>query len=79
MIKLRKKYKELNFLVKKKQHKTMTTHAHFWFKKVTNVGKKTPKNITFYTHTILLLVIYSTDKQKVVTINYECFEIMVKL
>ena len=30
MIKLRKKYKELNLLVKKKaEYKTMTIHAHF--------------------------------------------------
>ena len=48
-------------------------------KKVTRVGKITPTNIIFYTHTILLLVIYSTDKQTVVMINYKCFEIMFKL
>ena len=35
-------------------------------KKVTTVGKITPTNIIFYTHTILLLVIYSTDKQTAV-------------
>ena len=35
-------------------------------KKVTRVGKITPTNIIFYTHTILLLVIYSTDKQTAV-------------
>ena len=51
----------------------------FSSKKVTTVGKKTPKNIIFYTHTILLLVTYSTDKQTVVIINCKCFEIMVKL
>ena len=66
MIKLRKKHKELDLLVKKKQHKTMTIQAHFNSKKVTTVGKNTPKNIT-YTHTILLLVIYiyivQTSKQ----------------
>ena len=36
MIKLRKKYKELNLLGKKKQYKTMTIHAHFLFKKSKN-------------------------------------------
>ena len=35
--------------------------------------------ISFFTHTILLLVIYSTDKQTKAIINYKCFEIMVKL
>ena len=35
-------------------------------KKVTTVGKITPTNIIFYTHTILLLVIYSTDEQTAV-------------
>ena len=47
-------------------------------KKVTTVGKKTPKNI-IYTHTILLLVIYSRDNQTAVIINCKCFEITVKL
>ena len=44
----------------------MTLHAHFILhfnpKKVITVGKKTPKNIIFFIHTILFLVIYSTDK-----------------
>ena len=48
-------------------------------KKVTTVGKNTPKNTIFYTHTILLLVIYSRDRKAVVTINCKCFEIMAKL
>ena len=69
MIKFRKKYKELNFLVKKKHSIKPWQHMYIFDSKVTNVGKKTTKNITFYTHTILLLVIYSTDKQKVVIIN----------
>ena len=47
-------------------------------KKVTTVGKKTPKNI-IYTHTILLLVIHSRDNQTAVIINCKCFEITVKL
>ena len=54
----------------------------FLIQKVTTVGKKTPENIIFYTQThycILLLVIYSTDKQSAVIINCRCFEIMVKL
>ena len=38
-------------------------------KKVITVGKKTPKNIIFYTNTILLLVVYNTEKQTVVIIN----------
>ena len=64
MIKLRKKYKELNLLVKKKQSIKPWQNMHmFNSKKVTTVGKKTPKNIIFYTYTILLLVIYSTDNQ----------------
>ena len=57
----------------------MTIHTHFNTKKVTTVGKKTPENIIFYTHTVLLLVAYITDKQMVVIINCKCFEIMVKL
>ena len=56
MIKLRNKYKELNLLVKITIHDINS-------KKITTAGKKTPKNIIFYTHTILLLVIYSTDKK----------------
>ena len=48
-------------------------------KKVTTESKKTPKNIIFYTKTILLLVMYSRDKQTVVIINCKCFKIMVKL
>ena len=44
----------------------MTIHAHL---NGTTVSKKTPKNIIFYTHTISLLVIYSTAKQTVVIIN----------
>ena len=64
MIKLRKKYKELNLLVKKKQSITPWQYMHiFNSKEVTTVAKKTPENIIFYTHTILLLVIYSTDKE----------------
>ena len=64
MIKLRKKYKELNLLVKKKQSIKPWQYMHiFNSKEVTTVAKKTPKNIIFYTHTILLLVIYSTDKE----------------
>ena len=66
MIKLRKKHKELDLLVKKKQHKPWEYMHIFNSKKVTTVGKNTPKNIT-YTHTILLLVIYiyivQTSKQ----------------
>ena len=31
-------------------------------KKATTVGIKTPKNVISYTHTLLLLVIYGTDK-----------------
>ena len=57
----------------------MTINTHFNTKKVTTVGKKTPENIIFYTHTVLLLVAYITDKQMVVIINCKCFEIMVKL
>ena len=41
----------------------MTKHALFNSKKVTTVGKKTPKYIIFCTYTILLLVVYGTDKQ----------------
>ena len=70
MIKLRKKYKELNLLVKKKQSiKPRQNMPIFHSKKVITVDKKTPKNIIFYTHTILLLVIYNTEKQTVVIIN----------
>ena len=70
MIKLRKKYKELNLLVKKKQSiKPRQNMPIFNSKKVITVDKKTPKNIIFYTHTILLLVIYNTEKQTVVIIN----------
>ena len=70
MIKLRKKYKELNLLVKKKQSiKPRQNMPIFNLKKVITVDKKTPKNIIFYTHTILLLVIYNTEKQTVVIIN----------
>ena len=70
MIKLRKKYKELNLLVKKKQSiKPRQNMPIFNSKKVVTVDKKTPKNIIFYTHTILLLVIYNTEKQTVVIIN----------
>ena len=70
MIKLRKKYKELNLLLKKKQSIKPRQYMHiFNSKKVITVGKKAPKNIIFYTHTILLLVIYSTEKQTVVIIN----------
>ena len=73
MIKLRKKYKELNLLVKKKQSvKPRQYMSIFNSKKVITVGKKTAKNI-IYTHTILLLVIYSTDKQTVVIINCQRF------
>ena len=80
MIKLGRKYKEMNLLVKKKHSIKPWQYMHiFNSKKVTTVGKKTPKNIIFYTHTILLLDIYSTDKQTVVIINCKCFEIMVKL
>ena len=61
--KLRKKYKEMNLLVSIKPLQYM--HI-FNSKKVTTVGKITPTNIIFYTHTILLLVIYSTDKQTAV-------------
>ena len=69
MIKLRKKYKELNLLLKKKQSIKPRQYMHiFNSKKVITVGKKAPKNI-IYTHTILLLVIYSTEKQTVVIIN----------
>ena len=69
MIKLRKKYKELNLLVKKKQSiKPRQNMPIFNSKKVITVDKKTPKNIIFYTHTILLLVIYNTEKQTVVII-----------
>ena len=65
--KLRKKYKEMNLLVKKKQSIKPWQYMHiFNSKKVTRVGKITPTNIIFYTHTILLLVIYSTDKQTAV-------------
>ena len=79
MIKLRKKYKELNLLVKKKQSIKPWQYMHiFNSKKVKTVGKKTRKNIIFYTHNILLLVLYSTDKQTVVIINYKCLKIMVK-
>ena len=64
MIKFRKKYKELNLLVKKKQSIKPWQNIHiFNSEQVTTVGKKIPKNIIFYTYTILLLVIYSTDKQ----------------
>ena len=56
----------------------MTIHAHFQLK-VTTESKKAPKNIIFYTKTILLLVMYSRDKQTVVIINCKCFKIMVKL
>ena len=42
-------------------------------KEVTTVYKKTVTNITFYTHTILLLVISNTDKQTVAVINCKCF------
>ena len=70
MIKLRKKYKELNLLVKKKQSiKPRQNMPIFNSKKVITMDKKTPKNIIFYTHTILLLVIYNTEKQTVVIIN----------
>ena len=48
----------------------MTIHAHL---NGTTVGKKTHKNIIFYTHTISLLVIYSTAKQTVVIINCKCW------
>ena len=61
--KLRKKYKEMNLLVSIKPLQYM--HI-FNSKKVTTVGKITPTNIIFYTHTILLLVIYSTDEQTAV-------------
>ena len=43
------------------------------------MGKKTTKNIIFYTPTILLLVIHSIDKQAVVITNCKCFKIMDKL
>ena len=46
--------------------------------KVTTVGKKTPTNIIFYKHTILVLVIYSRGKKTVLIINSKCFEIKVK-
>ena len=70
MIKLRKKYTELNLLVKKKESiKPRQNMPIFNSKKVITVDKKTPKNIIFYTHTILLLVIYNTEKQTVVIIN----------
>ena len=47
MIKLRKKYKELNLLVKRKQSIKLsnTIYAHLYnSKKVTTIGQKTPKN-----------------------------------
>ena len=70
MIKLRKKCKELDLLVKKKQSiKPRQYMPIFNSKKVITVGKKTPKNIIFYTNTILLLVVYNTEKQTVVIIN----------
>ena len=70
MIKLRKKYKELNLLVKTKQSiKPRQNMPIFNSKKVITVDKKTPKNIIFYTHPIFLLVIYNTEKQTVVIIN----------
>ena len=53
MIKLRKKYKELTLLVKKKQYQTIYDNAcTFLIKKVTSMEKKTPKNIILYTHFI---------------------------
>ena len=77
MIKLRKKYKELNLLVKEKHSIKPWQYMHiFNSKKVATVGKTTRKNsIIFYTRTILLSVIYSADKQTVVIINCMCFEI----
>ena len=49
MIKLRKEYKELNLLVKRKQYKTIydNTCTFLTQKKFTTIGKKTPKNIIF--------------------------------
>ena len=47
--------------------------------KVTTVGKKTPKNIIFYTQTNTDKQANSTYKQIVVIINCKCFESMVKL
>ena len=63
MIKLRKKYKELNLLVKTKRYKTIYANTCTFLiqKKFQQWGKKTPKNIIFYT---LLLVVYSTDNHK---------------
>ena len=65
MIKIRKKYKELKLLMKKKQSikVLMKIHAHFFLiQKKLHFIKKITKNVIFYTTTILLLVIYSTDK-----------------
>ena len=55
MIKLRKKYKELNL-----------------------IPKNTPKNTIFYTHYFTFSYIRYRQPQKVVIINWKCFEIMVK-
>ena len=50
MIRLRKKYKELNFLVKRKQSIKLSFTIHAQFKRATIMGKRTPKNIIFNTH-----------------------------
>ena len=82
MIKLRKKYKELNLLVKKEtEYKTIydNTCTFLIQEKVTAKGKKTPKNIIFYTHHFTFSYIYYRQPQTVVIINWKCFEIVVKL
>ena len=48
---------------------------NFNSKKVRTVGKKTPKNIIFYTQTSTDKQANSTYKQIVVIINSKCFEI----
>ena len=76
MIKLRKKYKELNLLVSIKLFMTCIFSIP---KKVTTIGRKTPKNIIFYTHYFTFSYIYYRQPKTVGIINWKYFEIMVNL
>ena len=50
MIRLKKKYKELNFLVKRKHSIKLSITIHAQFKRATAIEKRTPKNIIFNTY-----------------------------
>ena len=54
---------------------SMIIHAHFWFKKVTIMGKSKPTTVIFCTHCFT----FSLETATVVIINWKYSEIIVKL